>query len=97
VSRPLTKRICPKPVYAVDMHGIISESVVELLGLAFYTVVASALTVAGALAERAGLHEFALGHATLGLWETGVGLLLLYAGVSVAREFVLPRLRDTAQ
>jgi hypothetical protein len=75
------------------MQGIVSESVAELLAVVFYGGVASVLALFGALAERAGIHDLLVGHATIGLWEVAMGALLLYAGVSVVREFVLPGLR----
>jgi len=72
----------------------IAGSVEQLLGVVFYAVVASVLTVLGAVAELASVTELTAGQTVLGLWEVGVGLLLLYAGVSVLTDLVLPALRE---
>lgn len=72
----------------------IAGSVEQLLGVVFYAIVASVLTVLGALAELASVAELTGGQTVLGLWEVGVGLLLLYAGISVLTDLVLPALRE---
>ena len=69
-------------------------SVAELLGLVFYAVVASVLTVLGTVAELASVQNLTGGQTVLGLWEVGVGLLLLYAGINVVTDFVLPKVRE---
>lgn len=75
------------------MRDLLAGPVAELLGAVFYVVVAGALTVVGALAESAGLHDLVAGQTTLGLWEAVVGALLIYAGLSVVYHIVLPRVR----
>lgn len=72
----------------------IAGSVEQLLGVVFYAIVASVLTVLGAFAELASVTELTGGQTVLGLWEVGVGLLLLYAGISVLTDLVLPALRE---
>jgi len=94
MSQVLTQRLYPEPVYGGTMQATLLESVAELLGVVVYALLASVLAVAGALAERASLQEFAAGHATLALWEAAAGLLMFYVGVMVLREFVLPAVRE---
>jgi hypothetical protein len=76
------------------MQGVLSEPIAGVLGALFYGVVAGVLTVAGVLAEWASMQDLAVGQLTLGAWEAAVGSLLIYAGLSVARDIVLPRLRE---
>jgi hypothetical protein len=76
------------------MSELVAESVGELVGVVFYAIVASVLTVLGAIAELASLQELTAGQTVLGAWEVGVGILLLYAGLNVATDFVLPGLRE---
>lgn len=75
------------------MIGDVAEAVAELIGLAVYPLVASALTVVGALAEFAGVQNLQTGHSMLGAWEIFIGLIALYAALNLVREFVLPQLR----
>jgi hypothetical protein len=75
------------------MRELIFGPLAETLGVVFYVVVTGVLTVVGALAERAGLHDLATGQTTLGVWEAVVGALLIYAAYNVAVHIVLPRVR----
>ncbi|WP_415380900.1 hypothetical protein [Halosimplex sp. TS25] len=75
------------------MRELLVGPLAEALGVVFYVAVASALTVVGALAEQAGLHDLTTGQTTLGLWEAVFGAVLIYAGLNVAYHIVLPRLR----
>lgn len=77
------------------MLSQLAELFGELLGVAVYGVVATALTVVGVLAELTGVQDLQTGHMTVGAWEVAVGLIALYAAVSVVQEFVLPELRGT--
>ncbi|WP_324756496.1 hypothetical protein [Haloarcula montana] len=63
------------------MNGIVTESLVELLGVVISAVAAGVLTVVGALAENAGLADLLAGQSVFGLWELGMGALALYAGI----------------
>jgi len=63
------------------MNGAVSESLVELLGLALSAVAAGVLTVVGALIENAGVADLLAGQSLFGLWELWMGALALYAGV----------------
>lgn len=76
------------------MTQLVAGTVAEVLGVVFYAVVASALTTLGLFAELASLRNLLAGQTVLGLWEVGVGVLLLYAGINVVTDFVLPGLRD---
>lgn len=76
------------------MSELLAESIGELLGVVFYAVVASVLTVLGAVAELASFQELTAGQTVLGLWEVGAGVILLYAGLNVVTDFVLPKVRD---
>jgi len=66
---------------------------VEALGAVFYVVVAGALTVVGAFAEQASVHDLTAGQTTLGVWEAVFGAVLIYAGLNVAYYIALPRFR----
>lgn len=76
------------------MSELIAGSAVELLSVVFYAVVAGVLTVLGAVTELASVQQLTGGQTMLGLWEVGVGILLLYAAVNVVTDFVLPGLRE---
>lgn len=76
------------------MSEFVPGSVPELLGLVFYAVVASVLTVLGAVAELASIQNLTAGQTVLGLWEVAVGVLLFYAAVNVVTDFVVPKLRE---
>ncbi|MFC7139469.1 hypothetical protein ACFQMA_06400 [Halosimplex aquaticum] len=75
------------------MRELLFGPLAEVLGVVFYVVVAGALTVVGALAEQASVHDLTAGQTTLGLWEALFGAVLIYAGLNVAYHVVLPRLR----
>jgi len=75
------------------MQGIITESLAELLAVAFYAGLAVVLTVVGAFAELASFRDLAAGESMFGLWEIAVGMLLLYAAYSIVTGIVVPRLR----
>lgn len=77
------------------MRDLLVEPLAQALGVVFYAVVAGALTVVGAIAENAGIHDLTAGQTTVGLWEAVVGAVLIYAGFSVAYHIVLPRLRGS--
>lgn len=53
-------------------------SLLELLGS---LLGAGLLTTVGLLTENAGIADTLAGPSVFGLWEVGMGLLLLYAGV----------------
>jgi hypothetical protein len=53
-------------------------SLEELLGV---LLTADLLTVVGVLTENAALADLAAGPSLFGLWELGMGLLLLYTGI----------------
>lgn len=63
------------------MNGVVTESLVELLGLLVSIVAAGVLTAVGALAERAGVTALLAGQSTIGMWELWMGAIALYAGV----------------
>jgi hypothetical protein len=75
------------------MLNQVAELLGGLIGVAVYGVVATALTVVGVLAELTGVQNLQTGQLAVGAWEVAVGLIALYAAVSVVREFVLPELR----
>ena len=56
-------------------------SLVELLSLLLAAVAAGLLTVVGALTENAGIADLLAGPSVFGLWEVGMGALLLYVGI----------------
>lgn len=90
---PDPQRINELAVYWAPMQGVITDSLVEVLGLVFYGTIAAVLTVLGALAELASLQDLTAGPSLFGLWEVAVGTLLLYAAYNVLSEFVVPSLR----
>lgn len=57
------------------------DAVLELLTTVAAGLGALGLTALGMLAEQAGLQNLALGHLPLGIWETGMGAVLLFVGV----------------
>lgn len=71
------------------MSDLLVEPLGELLGLAVYALVAGALTVVGSLTELAGVRDIAAGSLAIGLWEAAFGAVLLYAALTVAKNFVL--------
>lgn len=56
-------------------------SVSELLSLLLTAVAATVLTAIGALTENAGISDLLAGPSVFGLWEVGMGALLLYVGI----------------
>lgn len=52
-----------------------------LAELLFSVLAAGLLTVGGLLTENAALADLAAGQSLFGLWELGMGLLLLYTGI----------------
>ena len=62
-----------------SMNGF--GSLVELLSLLLAAVAAGLLTVVGALTENAGIASLLAGPSVFGLWEVGMGALLLYVGI----------------
>ncbi|MDS0260735.1 hypothetical protein NDI56_15110 [Haloarcula sp. S1CR25-12] len=56
-------------------------SLVEPLGRLLAALAAALLTVVGALTENAGVADLLAGQSVFGLWEVGMGALLLYVGV----------------
>ena len=75
------------------MRELIFGPLIEALGAVFYVVVAGALTVVGAFAEQASVHDLTAGQTTLGVWEAVFGAVLIYAGLNVAYYIALPRFR----
>ncbi|MDS0222055.1 hypothetical protein NDI54_11920 [Haloarcula sp. S1AR25-5A] len=71
-----------------------SESVPELLELLLSTLLATALTVGGALTERAALADLSGGISAIAVWEVYMGLVLLYAGYTLGTRRVLPAIRS---
>jgi len=53
----------------------------ELVSLLFATVAAGLLTAVGVVAENAGIADLLAGQSVVGLWEVGMGALLLYVGI----------------
>ena len=53
----------------------------ELVSLLLRALAAGVLTVVGALTENAGIGDLLAGPSVFGLWEVGMGALLLYVGV----------------
>lgn len=76
------------------MRDFVFGSAAEIAEVVFYALVATGLTVLGALTELAASNSFSTGQTTLGAWELGFGAILLYAGFRVITEFVVPRARD---
>lgn len=58
-----------------------SGSVSELVSLLLAAVAASLLTAVGAITENAGISELLANPSVFGLWEVGMGALLLYVGI----------------
>ncbi|MDS0280818.1 hypothetical protein [Haloarcula onubensis] len=56
-------------------------SLADLLGLLLAAAAGALLTVVGALTENAGIADLLAGQSVFGLWEVGMGALLLYVGV----------------
>lgn len=57
------------------------DALLELLTTLLAGLGALALTALGMLAEQAGLQNLALGHIPLGIWEAGMGAVLLFIGI----------------
>jgi len=74
------------------MPSELLEPAVELLGVAVYGVVAAVLTVLGFLAEQAGIQDLQAGQSVIGAWEIAIGIVVLFAALNVAKDFVLPQL-----
>lgn len=63
------------------MNGLVSESLVQLLGIVLSAIAAGVLTAVGAVTENAGIADLLAGQSVFGLWELWMGALALYAGV----------------
>ena len=63
------------------MPSIALESGAELLALLGSALGTAVLTAAGLLVEEAGLQNVLAGQTVLGVWEAGIGAVLLFAGV----------------
>ena len=63
------------------MSEALIESLFELLVTLAAGAAAAGLTVLGFLAEQAGIQNLALGQIPLGIWEAGMGAVLLFVGV----------------
>lgn len=57
------------------------DALLELVTTLLAGLGALALTALGMLAEQAGLQNLALGHIPLGIWEAGMGAVLLFIGI----------------
>ncbi|MFB6297770.1 MAG: hypothetical protein ABEH56_04545 [Salinirussus sp.] len=69
----------------------VGQETLELVGSAAGTVVFS---FGGLVVEQEGLRNLLTGQTTLGGWEAGMGLLLLFAGTyMLGYQELLPRLR----
>lgn len=76
------------------MQEILADAAGELVSVVVFSAVASVLTAAGVLTERAGLANLATGQTAVGLWYVYMGGLALFVGLYLLgyRE-VWPRLR----
>jgi len=61
------------------MNGL--GSLGELVSLLLRALAAALLTVVGALTENAGIADLLAEPSVFGLWEVGMGALLLYVGI----------------
>ena len=59
----------------------LSGPVGEVLIMLASAVGATLFTIGGFLVEQAGINNVASGFTTIGLWETGIGALMLFVGV----------------
>ena len=64
-----------------DVTAANSSSLLEILVLFVYTVVAGALTVMGAAAEYMSLQYLGSGELVVAIWLAAMGAIMLYAGV----------------
>ncbi|KAA9398850.1 hypothetical protein Har1130_11625 [Haloarcula sp. CBA1130] len=71
---------------------MVSESVPEVFELLLSTLLATGLTVGGALTEQAALADLSGGVSAFAAWEVYIGLVLLYTGYMIASRRVLPAL-----
>ena len=71
------------------MRELVSEAVIEGLGVIGSAVGAAVFTIGGLLTEQDGLQKLLAGHMTLGGWEAAVGLIFLVVGIYLLgyREF----------
>lgn len=74
-----------------ELASEMSGELLEVIGSALGAVV---FTLGGFLAEQEGLQNVLVGQTTLGAWEVGMGMLLLFIGTYMLgyQEF-WPRLR----
>ncbi|MFW5918754.1 MAG: hypothetical protein ACOCSF_00980 [Halanaeroarchaeum sp.] len=63
------------------MDGLLSSRVLEYLDAFVSLVATGAFTVAGALAESAGLQNVLAGQPAVGLWEVWMGAVALFVGI----------------
>ena len=71
---------------------MVSESIPELVELLLSTLLAAGLTIGGALTEQAALADLSGGVSAFAAWEVYMGLVLLYAGYTLASRRVVPAL-----
>lgn len=76
------------------MRELVTEIVVDGLGVIGSAVGAAVFTIGGLLTEQDGLQKLLAGNMTLGGWEVAVGLIFLVVGLYLLgyREF-WPRLQ----
>jgi lipopolysaccharide export LptBFGC system permease protein LptF len=63
------------------MGEILRGNIVELIDLIGSALGAVLFTFGGFLVEQAGISNVAAGATTIGLWEAGMGALLLFVGL----------------
>jgi len=72
-----------RAISAVHIRDLMTgfASLGELLGRLLAALAAGLLTVVGVLTENAAVADLLAGQSVFGLWELGMGALLLYVGV----------------
>lgn len=70
-----------RPHELITVQELVSASLAEVATALGAGVVSVVVSIVGVLTERAGLQNVAAGHTTVGVWEIGVGLLVLFLGV----------------
>jgi hypothetical protein len=70
------------------------DNALEILPELVYLAVAGVLTAFGLGVEFLSAQSFSGGELTMGLWFGFIGVVAMYAGLSLAREKALPALRS---
>ncbi|MFC7213288.1 hypothetical protein ACFQO4_04230 [Saliphagus sp. GCM10025334] len=63
------------------MAALNTDVVLEVATLLLYSLIAAALTVAGAAAELLSVQNFGAGELSVAVWAGVLGFVLLYAGL----------------